>query len=301
MTTTTTETTDITEAREMYELGLQQIADIEREIKDLDEQAKTSRAEIEGIHDSIAVGIRQIQEKRSAIDTLQMELTKAQSYAKLAQGKAIEKMVVKEAAAQQKGLKDAKKELERLEKEQAEIEQAGIHRKQVLTEQIGKANMQKEMLTEQIGSVQSGCDKAQAYYGELQCSATFEEHARHRAKVDEAREQLLQSEIEIELFTDQALETLAPWPDQRRALLLQHGVDDHTTRTINAAINYLTALIDELPRIGSLADVPGQYTSLYDELAINEFLVRGNIGALHDQRRALQHTLQRYSEHVTRR
>lgn len=237
------QTTELDAAQEMVDAGLEQITELESDLRRLESALEIAHAELTTLDQEEAYKIGYLAARRLSVSEVEQESTTASGYAKLAQKTLNERTAVKAAAEAKQKLVAAQTELATLEAEhQAAISQIESRRAE-LEKSLHLLNAEKEIAEDQRVMVAAGYEKALDVCGDLKYAELLAEFEVKRGRVESARAALLTEQIALHEYHTAALVALNNWPEKRKALAALQPVDDPTSRMIQSTIDYVETIL----------------------------------------------------------
>lgn len=233
-------------AAEMVEAGSQQVAELQARIEALNATITTGEATLETLAQDRAEREHVLHEAQEKLQQLEAAHIQAQSYAKLAHRMPNEQEAIKATSVAKGAVTTARKELERLSKEQDAANNAQEAQEKELQESIYRAEMERQGRLLELAAVSSGLEKATAELGIERHATLMQGYRELLAHADDLHTQLIEAQVAAHDYHIAALDALKEWPEFQKEMKHQVPADDAMTRCMEAMSFYIEAMLKDL-------------------------------------------------------
>jgi predicted nucleic acid-binding Zn-ribbon protein len=182
---------------------------------------------------------------RADLAEIQKQHAEALVYASVAQDTPAEQDAIKKVTTLAAQVEREAAHGQRIEVEYAALDSAATSR---LTEidtallQIATELREKQARLQDVQHVR---DVSLRDLGQHTSGSLMQEYQAYQDKIDALKQQITDLQVERAQFLDQAHATLAPWSNLQREVTMLQPYDDATSRVLNAAIAYFSALLTD--------------------------------------------------------
>lgn len=251
------------------------IARIQHQIAELSKQAKDCEIELAAIATGKDSRLSELQTARADVARLQGVYEQAVTYAKLAQDTPRASGATQDVSSAKKVLHAGQQKLAQLEAQDDKARQAEQVRGDELLDALNKARAEQVRLDQELHSIETVRAQASRQEAEQKQTSILQGYAEREARIDALRTQLIDAQVQLHDYHQDAVQALAEYPDLQRAVSERMPLDNATTRMIEATAWYVDALIDnarEVEENAQLASLRGAFgcISLWNVLLMQE-------------------------------
>lgn len=248
-------------SQEIAQRGQAAINECTARIRQLDIQVsgcQSKRSALQRAQESRALELATLQ---SQVLQAQDDYTQAFQFAQLAQGTAEERASTQAASAARKKQHELEKAYAALSDEYARANSEAAALSETLASQVKDLQEERSEARAHLAQVRAATGQAMAALGENIYAGLLAEFQQKQAAIEQAKEQLLAAQMDLETCYQAGKEALVEWPDIQQTYCNLQDVDDATMRVLNATLAYGDVLVRNGPHLNvhAISVAPGRY------------------------------------------